>query len=72
MLWHVAIQWTSFGLAQATIMNQGSYSHQSLNQQLPQVSETMQLLQLQLNEDTALQFTKSSIIFSLLRQRRLH
>lgn len=44
-------------------MNQGSYSHQSLNQQLRQVSETMQLLQLQLNEDTALQFIKSSIFF---------
>lgn len=44
-------------------MNQGSYSHQSLNQQLRQVSETMQLLQLQLGEDTALQFAKSSIFF---------
>lgn len=44
-------------------MNQGSYSHQSLTQQLRQVSESMQLLQLQLNKDTALQFTKSSIFF---------
>ncbi|XP_027368550.1 GDSL esterase/lipase At1g71250-like [Abrus precatorius] len=53
----------NFGSTQATIMNQGSYSHQSLTQQLRQVSETMQLLQLQLSEDTALQFTKSSIFF---------
>jgi len=53
----------NFGSTQATIMNQGSYSHQSLNQQLRQVSETMQLLQLQLTEDTALQFTKSSIFY---------
>ncbi|KAK7300334.1 hypothetical protein RJT34_11177 [Clitoria ternatea] len=51
----------NFGSTQATIMNQGSYSPQSLNQQLRQVSETLQLLQLQLNQDTALQFTKSSI-----------
>ncbi|KAJ1432144.1 SGNH hydrolase superfamily [Sesbania bispinosa] len=53
----------NFGSTQATIMNQGSYSHQSLNQQLRQVSESMQLLQLQLKEDTALQFTRSSIFF---------
>ncbi|KAK7385862.1 hypothetical protein VNO78_31786 [Psophocarpus tetragonolobus] len=53
----------NFGSTQATIMNQGSYSHQSLNQQLRQVSETMQLLQLQLSDDTALQFIKSSIFF---------
>jgi len=53
----------NFGSTQARIMNQGSYSHQSLNQQLRQVSETMQLLQLQLTEDTALQLTKSSIFF---------
>ena len=51
----------NFGSTQATIMNQGSQSHQSLNQQLRQVSETMQLLQLQLSEDTALEFTRSSI-----------
>lgn len=53
----------NFGSTQATIMNQGSFSHQSLNQQLRQVSESMQLLQLQLNEKTALEFTKSSIFF---------
>lgn len=53
----------NFGSTQATILNQGSYSHQSLNQQLRQVSESMQLLKLQLNEDIALQFTKSSIFF---------
>lgn len=53
----------NFGSTQATIMNQGSSNHQSLNQQLRQVSESMQLLQLQLSEDTALQFTESSIFF---------
>ncbi|XP_061352019.1 GDSL esterase/lipase At1g71250-like [Gastrolobium bilobum] len=53
----------NFGSTQATIMNPGSHSHQSLNQQLRQVSETMQLLQLQLSEDAALQYTKSSIFF---------
>ncbi|QHN91262.1 hypothetical protein HN51_049669 [Arachis hypogaea] len=51
----------NFGSTQATIMNQGSQSHQSLNQQLRQVSETMQLLQLHLATDIALQFTRSSI-----------
>jgi len=53
----------NFGSTQATIMNQGGFSHQSLNQQLRQVSESMQLLQLQLSEKTALEFTKSSIFF---------
>lgn len=53
----------NFGSTQATIMNQGGFSHQSLNQQLRQVSESMQLLQLHLSEKTALEFTKSSIFF---------
>ncbi|CAK8538549.1 unnamed protein product [Lathyrus sativus] len=53
----------NFGSTQATIMNQGSFSHQSLNQQLRQVSESMQLLQLQLSENSATEFTKSSIFF---------
>lgn len=53
----------NFGSTQASIMSMGSQSHQSLTQQLRQVSETLQLLQLQLREDTALQFTKSSIFF---------
>ncbi|KAJ4834861.1 hypothetical protein Tsubulata_012967 [Turnera subulata] len=52
----------NFGSAQATIMNPGSRSHQSLNQQLRQVSETLQLLQLQL-EDNAQRFIGSSIFF---------
>lgn len=52
----------NFGSTQATIMSsRNSQSHQSLTQQLRQVAETLQLLQLQLTEDTALQFTKSSI-----------
>ncbi|MED6168338.1 hypothetical protein PIB30_010668 [Stylosanthes scabra] len=51
----------NFGSTQATIMSQASQSHQSLNQQLRQVSETMQLLQLHLATDIALEFTRSSI-----------
>ncbi|PNY04824.1 GDSL esterase/lipase [Trifolium pratense] len=53
----------NFGSTQAMIMNQGGFSHQSLNQQLRQVSESMQLLQLHLSENTAVEFTKSSIFF---------
>ncbi|XP_028801365.1 GDSL esterase/lipase At1g71250-like [Neltuma alba] len=56
------IRGLNFGSTQATIMSRrGRQSHQSLTQQLRQVSETLQLLQLHLREDTALQFTKSSI-----------
>ena len=44
-------------------MTHGILSYQSLNQQLRQVSDTLQLLQLQVNEETALQFTKSSIFY---------
>lgn len=53
----------NFGSAQATIMNHGSQSYQSVNQQLRQVSDSMQLLQLQLSEDRALHFIKSSIFY---------
>ncbi|KAF7815462.1 GDSL esterase/lipase [Senna tora] len=53
----------NFGSTQATIMSKDSSSHQSLSQQLRQVSDTLQLLQLQLTEDIALHFTKSSIFF---------
>ncbi|KAI9116777.1 hypothetical protein K1719_012143 [Acacia pycnantha] len=56
------IRGLNFGSTQATIMSRrGRQSHQSLTQQLRQLSETLQLLQLHLTEDTALQFTKSSI-----------
>lgn len=52
----------NFGSTQATIMTRkGRQSHQSLTQQLRQVSEALQLLQLYLREDAALEFTQSSI-----------
>ncbi|WCJ41532.1 GDSL-like Lipase/Acylhydrolase superfamily protein [Euphorbia peplus] len=53
----------NFGSAHATIMKPGSESHQSLNQQLRQVLETFQLLELQLGEETAQQFIKSSVLY---------
>ncbi|KAK9280593.1 hypothetical protein L1049_014287 [Liquidambar formosana] len=53
----------NFGSAQATIMNLGGQRHQSLNQQLRQVFETFQLLQLQLSQDNAHHFIKSSIFY---------
>lgn len=53
----------NYGSAQATIMKSSSQSHQSLNQQLRQVFETFQLLQLQLREDSAQHFIKSSIFY---------
>ena len=53
----------NFGSAHATIMNHGSQSYQSVNQQLRQVFDSMQLLQLQLSEDRALSFIKSSIFY---------
>lgn len=53
----------NFGSAHATIMNHGSQSYQSVNQQLRQVFDSLQLLQLQLSEDRALSFIKSSIFY---------
>ncbi|PRQ56260.1 putative triacylglycerol lipase [Rosa chinensis] len=53
----------NFGSAHATILNHGSQSYQSVNQQLRQVFDSMQLLQLQLSEDRALSFIKSSIFY---------
>ncbi|XP_038707351.1 GDSL esterase/lipase At1g71250-like [Tripterygium wilfordii] len=53
----------NYGSAQATIMKPSSQSHQSLNQQLRQVSETFQILQLQLGDDSAQRFIRSSIFY---------
>ncbi|KAJ0020413.1 hypothetical protein Pint_31547 [Pistacia integerrima] len=53
----------NYGSAQATIMNPSGQIHQSLNQQLRQVFETMQLLQLQLGEEIADYFINSSIFY---------
>ncbi|GAB4824556.1 hypothetical protein Ancab_007430 [Ancistrocladus abbreviatus] len=55
----------NFGSAMATIllMNPSSPNFQSLNQQLRQVIDTIQLLQLQLGQSTANQYVKSSIFY---------
>ncbi|KAG2674284.1 hypothetical protein I3760_13G126500 [Carya illinoinensis] len=51
----------NFGSAEATIVS--SQSHQSLNQQLRQVFETLQLLQLQLGENRAENLIRSSVVY---------
>lgn len=53
----------NFGSAQATIMNPSGQSYQSINQQVRQVFDSMQLLQLQLSQDVALHFIRSSIFY---------
>ena len=53
----------NFGSAEATILKPWSQSHQSLNQQLRQVFEIIQLLQLQLGQNSADHFIKSSVVY---------
>lgn len=53
----------NFGSAQATIMNPSSQNYQSLNQQLRQVFETIELLHLQLSQNSVLHFIRSSIFY---------
>lgn len=53
----------NFGSAEATILYPGSSNYQSLNQQLRQAFETLQLLQLRLGQETATNFIKSSIFY---------
>ena len=53
----------NYGSAQATIMNPSSQGYQSLNQQLRQVFETMELLQLQLSPDRVIRFIRSSVFY---------
>ncbi|KAK2640966.1 hypothetical protein Ddye_022729 [Dipteronia dyeriana] len=53
----------NYGSAQAKIMNPSSQSYQSLNQQVRQVFETFQLLQLELGEESAKNFIKSSVFY---------
>ncbi|CAA0829068.1 SGNH hydrolase-type esterase superfamily protein [Striga hermonthica] len=53
----------NFGSAQATILYPGSRSFQSLNQQLRQASETIQLLHLNLGQETATPFIRSSVFY---------
>ncbi|GER54782.1 GDSL esterase/lipase [Striga asiatica] len=53
----------NFGSAQATILYPSSRSFQSLNQQLRQASETIQLLHLNLGQDKATPFIRSSVFY---------
>ncbi|KAH7541890.1 GDSL esterase/lipase At1g71250 [Ziziphus jujuba] len=53
----------NFGSAEATIMNPSSQNYQSLNQQLRQVFETIELLYLQLSQRSVIQFIRSSIFY---------
>lgn len=53
----------NFGSAQASILSPRSRSYQSLNQQLRQAFETIQLLQLHLGEEPAKHFVKSSLFY---------
>ncbi|KAL7152014.1 hypothetical protein ABFS83_04G069300 [Erythranthe nasuta] len=53
----------NFGSAEGTILYTGSRSHQSLNQQLSQSFQIIQLLQLHLGEQTANKFIQSSIFY---------
>lgn len=53
----------NFGSAKATIMNPIISNYQSLNQQIRQVFETIQLLQLQLGQNIASDFIQSSIFY---------
>lgn len=57
------VRGVNFGSAQATIMNPSSQGYQSLNQQLRQVSETVELLQLQLSPREVLHFVRSSVFY---------
>ncbi|KAE8712203.1 Pyridine nucleotide-disulfide oxidoreductase family protein [Hibiscus syriacus] len=53
----------NYGAAHATILTASSLGHQSLNHQLRQVFETVQLLQLQLGHESSSRFIKSSIFY---------
>ncbi|XWS28452.1 hypothetical protein CRYUN_Cryun25bG0070300 [Craigia yunnanensis] len=53
----------NYGAAQATILSPSSLSHQSLNQQLRQVFETLQLLELQLGQESSYHFVRSSLFY---------
>ncbi|KAK4419700.1 hypothetical protein Salat_2382900 [Sesamum alatum] len=60
---HGILGGVNFGSADATILYPGSRSYQSLNQQLRQAFDIIQLLQLQLGEETADSFIRSSVFF---------
>ncbi|KAI3450096.1 hypothetical protein Pfo_006761 [Paulownia fortunei] len=60
---HEILGGVNFGSAEATILYPSSRSYQSLNQQLRQAFETIQLLQLQLGEEVANNFIQSSLFY---------
>ena len=53
----------NFGSTQAIIMNPSNQGYQSLNQNLRQVFEMMELLQLQLSPNISLRFIRSSVYY---------
>ncbi|TYI19016.1 hypothetical protein ES332_A07G134500v1 [Gossypium tomentosum] len=53
----------NYGAAYATILSPTSLSHQSLNHQLRQVFETVQLLELQLGHESSRHFIRSSLFY---------
>ncbi|GMI94610.1 GDSL-type esterase/lipase 77 [Hibiscus trionum] len=53
----------NYGAAHATILSASSLGHQSLNHQLRQVFETIQVLQLQLGHESSRRFIRSSIFY---------
>ncbi|GFP91145.1 GDSL esterase/lipase at5g37690 [Phtheirospermum japonicum] len=60
---HGILGGVNFGSAEATILYPSRRSYQSLNQQLRQASEIIQLLQLHLGEEKANNFIKTSIFY---------
>ncbi|KAL2535982.1 GDSL esterase/lipase-like [Forsythia ovata] len=66
---HELLTGVNFGSSQATILYAGSRSYQSLNQQLRQTFETIQLLQLWLGQEVANHFIESSLFYLSLRKR---
>ncbi|KAK4407517.1 hypothetical protein Sango_0332700 [Sesamum angolense] len=60
---HGILGGVNFGSAEGTILYPGSRSYQSLNQQLRQAFDIIQLLQLQLGQETVDNFIKSSIFY---------
>lgn len=53
----------NFGSAEATIMSPSSQNYQSLNQQLRQLFETLEILELQIGHYRLLKFIRTSVVF---------
>ncbi|KAL3625724.1 hypothetical protein CASFOL_030253 [Castilleja foliolosa] len=60
---HSILGGVNFGSTEATILYPSSRSYQSLNQQLRQASEIIQLLQLHFGEEKATNFIKTSVFY---------